>query len=291
MSDPTERHGTYVRKVNEEARRYAQDLLAENEKLRLLVASLETENARLEEKLRSSGDLPKEIDVLRGLVTSLEKEKVRLQEQLLAVRDQLDRHLSEQSRLQRRLEEIEKENRRFSEQYVQVEEQSSNLANLYVASYRLHGTLDREELLGTLQEIVANLIGSEEMGIFELDAAGSSLRLLAAFGIDSAAYASLPADEGLVGSVVKSGEIFVSRGDPAELKQRLPRERDLTACIPLKLEDRVFGAVLLFRLLPQKVGGFVDIDHELFDLLATQAATALYASDLHARLARETEGR
>jgi hypothetical protein len=45
----------------------------------------------------------------------------------------------------------------------------------------------------------------------------------------------------------------------------------------------VTGAIALFRLLPQKAG-FQAVDRELFDLLATHAATALYCSGLHARL-------
>ena len=60
-------------------------------------------------------------------------------------------------------------------------------------------------------------------------------------------------------------------------------EPGLTACIPLKLEDRVVGAIALFRLLPQK-SGFESLDMELFELLGTHAATALYASGLHERV-------
>jgi hypothetical protein len=274
-------HGSYVRKVSAEARRYAQDLLSENEKLRMLVASLEGENAQLEETLRSSRDLEKENQVLRGLTASLEKEKLRLQEQLLAVREQFDRHQKEQARLRSQLAEIEKQNTRFSEQYVQVEEQSTNLANLYVASYSLHGTLDREQVLASIQEIVANLIGSEEMVVFELGQAGKTLEHVTSVGLDPAPYESIPVDEGLIGQAVGSGEILVKGGNGGDGPAR---ERDLTACIPLKLEDQVSGAIALFRLLPQKAGRFAEIDRELFELLATHAATALYCSTLHARL-------
>ena len=46
---------------------------------------------------------------------------------------------------------------------------------------------------------------------------------------------------------------------------------------------RVTGAIAIFRLLPQKTG-FEEVDRELFELLATHAATALYCTALHARL-------
>jgi hypothetical protein len=44
----------------------------------------------------------------------------------------------------------------------------------------------------------------------------------------------------------------------------------------------VSGAIALFRLLPQK-SGIEAVDRELFELLATHAATALHCARLHAR--------
>ena len=45
--------------------------------------------------------------------------------------------------------------------YVEIEEENNNLANLYVASYQLHSTLDSSEVLKVVLEIVINLIGAE----------------------------------------------------------------------------------------------------------------------------------
>ena len=42
------------------------------------------------------------------------------------------------------LRSVEDENLEFAERYVEVEEENNNLANLYVASYQLHSTLDVE---------------------------------------------------------------------------------------------------------------------------------------------------
>src|SRR5262245_25618432 len=92
--------GAYVRKVMEGTQRYAQELLAENEKLSRLVV------------------------------------------------------------------ELEENGRRLAQRFAEIEQQNSNLANLYVASYQLHGLLDRAELFAIVQEIVANLIGCEEMALF-----------------------------------------------------------------------------------------------------------------------------
>jgi len=243
-------HGAYVRKVREDTQRYAHDLLADNEALRVLVASLESE-------------------------------KLRLQDQVQRAQLDLARDQQEQDRLQQELRQIEDESRRFSARYAEVEQENSNLANLYVASYRLHGTAERQEVLTVIQEIVANLIGSEELAVYELNPEGSALALIDSFGIEPERHRTVPTGAGLIGGTVLSGETYISDG--SRPPGGLPQETDLTACIPLKLDGRVTGAIALFRLLPQKAG-FEAVDRELFDLLATHAATAIYCSGLHARL-------
>ena len=57
----------------------------------------------------------------------------------------------------------------------------------------------------------------------------------------------------------------------------------MTACLPLTLDGRVTGAIVLFSLLPHKPG-LRELDFELFDLLGTHAATALYCTSLHGRV-------
>jgi len=247
--------GSYVRKVREDTRRYVRDLLSENEKLRVIVASLESEKAQLKE------------------------EKLVLQERLLTAREELDRIRSEEVSLQRKLANIETEHRQFFDQYEKVEQQNSNLANLYVASYRLHGTLDRQEVLGIIQEIIINLVGSEEVGIFEVNAKGAGLSLAASVGIDPARYQTVSLGSGPIGRVALSGEGYIAGHTDAPGGSL--EEPNLTACIPMKLNDKITGAIAVFRLLPQK-NGLETLDHELFDLLATHAAMALYCTGLHA---------
>ncbi len=257
MSDDAKEVGTYVHKVRDSTRRYVHDLLSENEKLGVLAATLESENAQLKE------------------------EKLRLQERLLTAREELDRVRGEEVSLQRRLANVEAIQKHFSEQFDQVEQQNSNLANLYVASYRIHATLDRKEVLTIIQEIIINLIGCEELGIFEVNSNGSALSLLTSFGIDPARYQTIPLGLGLIGHAALTGETYLAAHTHKSGTRGLPEEADLTACIPLKLDGKVTGAIGLFRLLPQKPC-LEALDHELFDLLATHAAMALYCTGLHA---------
>lgn len=254
-------YASYVEKVRHETQRYVQDLLQENAQLRRHVACLQSDKE------------------------SLLKDKSDLEEQFATLRKALDRHQQEQENLRQKLKDIEAENQRFSDRYAEVEAQNNNLANLYVASYRLHGTLDRHEVLEAIKEIVINLIGSEELAIFEMSREGTVLELADSFGLETGTYQSIPVGTGIIGRVAAIGETYVAgQSDDAP---RVSQEEHLTACIPLRVDDRVRGAVAVFRLLPQKTSGLGALDHELFELLATQAATALYSTSLRAMVATQ----
>jgi hypothetical protein len=274
--------GAYVRRVTEDTRRYAEELMAENHRLRLALAACETDAQRADDARRASESVLLQNQSLRERVATLEQERVTLQERVLDACTALERHRREQEHLQTSMRRVQAESERFAEQYRDLEAQNANLANLYVASYRLHGTLDRQEVLSTIQEIVTNLVGSEEIGVFELDEGGSSLRLVASTGIDPEPYRVIPMGSGRIGRCAQTGETYVSADDSAT---EAVGEADLTACVPLRLHDRVSGAIALFRLLPQK-SGIEALDRELFDLLATHAATALYSAAAYARSGR-----
>ena len=245
----TRKRGSYVHRVRDETHRFANDLMAENEKLRARMATAESD-------------------------------KVRAQEQLFALQEEIQRDRREHAQLQRRLVEIEVENQSFSERFLEVEQNNSNLANLYVVSYRLHGTLERSEVLSVIEEIIVNLIGSEELAVFEVDEQGESLNLVSSFGIEPERYRHIPLGSGLIGQVAVDGRPFIAERRGYD---ELPKDDHLIACIPLKLGDRVTGAVAMFSLLPQKAG-LGSLDYELFDLLATHAAMALYCSGIQERL-------
>jgi K+-sensing histidine kinase KdpD len=168
---------------------------------------------------------------------------------------------------------------RAGQELAELQQQANNLANLYVASYSLHSTLDRRELVASIKEIVANLIGSEEMALFRVDAGRRRLELLDSVGLEPARYQEVPLDRGLVAQAIRSGQpLVVGAGDP-----RAAGEETLTAVIPLRVVDDVVGAIAIFRLLPQKPV-LQDLDRELFDLLASQAGMALHCAELHARV-------
>jgi len=158
------------------------------------------------------------------------------------------------------------------------EAQVANLASLYVAVTSVHGALDRPSVLASVQEIVTNLIGSEEMAIFEIDAAHGGLTLLASMGIEPGPYQDIALGAGAIGRAAATGERLI-RQQGGSLTE--DGDAALTACIPLKVAGRIVGVLAVFRLLPHK--GWLDaIDIDLFDVLAAHAASALLFTRLYA---------
>lgn len=243
-------NGNYVQKIREDTNRVMSDLKGQNERLRAMVAALESDRTRLQ------------------------VEKIRLQEQLMNARENLAQRIDEHSSLLRRLSEVQEENESVASRFLEIETQNTNLANLYVAGYQLHGSLDRPRVLGAIKEILINLIGSEDFAIFERDGE-DRLRMIDWFDEPMHMFQEVRFGEGIIGQVAATGETFVSNGEQG-------RSVGMTACVPLQVDGRVTGAIAIFRLLPQKHDGLEALDEELLELLASQAGIALYCTTLHA---------
>jgi K+-sensing histidine kinase KdpD len=233
--------GRYVEKVREEMQSYVHTLLADNERVRNLLATLEEENARLSREARLA-------------------------------REEADAHEAHEVELHRKLQEIHAETESYRAQFAELEHHSANLANLYVASYQLNGTLDRDAVLTAIQEIIINLVGSEEFGVFEWSEEARALRQVASVG---GAPAEAVTSYGGVATVLATGQPWIASAELAN--------GEALACIPLKLDGRITGLIVIHRLLRHK-SALDALDHELFSLLGTHAATALYCTALHQRL-------
>ena len=249
--------GSYVQRVREDTSRILADLKSQNERLRSSIAALESDRSRLQ------------------------LDKVRLQEQLMNVREDLSQRIEEHNALLRRLSDVEEENEVVSCRFLEIETQNTNLANLYVAGYQLHGSLDREQVLGAIREIIINLIGSEDFAIFER--VGDVLHLIGWFEEPPPAWSEVRLGSGVIGQVASTGESYF----PAENR---PPNVGIAACVPLKVDERVTGVIALFRLLPQKQNALQPVDEELLNLLASQAGIALHCTRLHQENARTSAG-
>ena len=179
---------------------------------------------------------------------------------------------------------LREQNRDFATRHVEMEQQSSNMANLYVASHQLHSTLDFKEVLQIVQEIVINFIGSECFGILLIDEETGDFRTIAAEGssiLPEITELTAIAGTGKLGEVIASGESYFddARANSADLDRPV-------AVIPLKIKERVIGILAIYQLLQQK-RSFSNTDYELFSLLAGQAATAIFSAKLYSDAERK----
>jgi hypothetical protein len=236
-----------------------EELIRENERLREQVAHMERELAALRTQLASDDTLR----VALRKIEELEKEKREL------------------------LSHIESDaatSTRFLAHHAQMEAEIANLANLYVALYQLHATLDVRHVTDRLRELLGQLIGAREYAIYVANPDGKELVTLATEVADKTRAPQIrlrdsvqppPGAPTLVERVFLTGVAHVAEGRLAELTEAV-------ACIPLKIEDATIGVIVIYSVFPQKER-FLSVDFELFKLLGAHAATALMGAMLHSK--------
>lgn len=239
----------------EKGKAFTEELLRENDRLRLEAVKLEAEMI----------DLRSKYDPIR--LDALTEENRQLGGKLQT--------------LEARFDEVEKESMDFANRYTEVQLQNENLMNLYVASYQLHSSLDPEEVVAIIQEIILNLIGAEEYLVFLKEKTRGDLLIIAGEGpTGPVEERCLQEIDAVLASVLDDGESYFESPD------ELPTSSHL-ACTPLKVRGEVVGAISISKLLDQKRDGLTAIDREILSLLANHAATALTSANLHSRTKRK----
>ncbi|HOU91526.1 MAG TPA: GAF domain-containing protein [Polyangiaceae bacterium] len=252
--------------VFDSGRRLVDQLYAENQRLRALVAKLETGR-------------PEDLDAAGGRDAG-------------AGAPDHPRHApgSEPERppgqpregeVARRLAELEAHHRELLQDYADLERQNSNFLSLYVASSQIHATLVFDEVLRNIKEILINLVGADIFSIYVYEESGRQFRRAAHEGNLDPADEFVPFGDNLISQVVRTGsfKLEVQEAD-------LPSGQQPIAILPLRIGSEPVGVVVIFRLLVQKEA-FDAFDLELFDLLAAHAATALMSSFRYQRLERK----
>ncbi len=170
----------------------------------------------------------------------------------------------------RYLQELLAENERLKNDFVTVQEEISGLANLYVAVSSVTGTRDRVKIVSAIEEVVVNIVGSEELAIYTLE--DERLRLVSAVGVDADEVTRVEVGSGVIGRVASSGEAYIPL-DEGEARETFVG-RPVNACVPLTVDGVVNGVLVVFRLLQQKPK-LTESDVELLRLLGTHGGTQL----------------
>ncbi|HEY2368014.1 MAG TPA: GAF domain-containing protein [Polyangiaceae bacterium] len=248
---------TFVQQFFRKGAQLTEELLQENDQLRRLHLQLEAENTKLRTQLASDHAMR---DLLRK-IKQLEKEKGDL--------------LSH-------VHEAEMQSTRFGARFHEMEEELSKLANLYVASYQLHSTLDVQLVVRHLKELLQQLVGAQRVAIYMADSQRKYLLLVASEQIDEKKYARIPLGGDEVGHMSVAERVFltgtehIAQGALAKCNEKSP-----AAVIPLRFDDRVVGVIMIHSVFEQKTS-FGEVDFELFKMLGAHAASALVGAMLYA---------
>jgi hypothetical protein len=154
----------------------------------------------------------------------------------------------------------------------QMERNHFLLERLNASSARLIQSLENGDAFEAIAEIIGNLIGSEEVAIFEYCPADETFSLAWSWGVELATMQLFKSGAGMFGRAVRQGASQFQERQPENIL--LPFEKHLTACVLLKSSHEVVGIVAIFGLLPQK-NRLEWADYELLKFLETYATVAI----------------
>jgi hypothetical protein len=261
--------------------KHGRDLRKVNDSLRELVESLRSgmERASCKPRNGAAPDAPASAEPQPDTGSPIDLENRRLAAELAQALEAVRHAECERQSLLTRLAEIEAENQRVCDEFVRVQERNTELAQLHVALERIHGGASRAETLAAVQDLVINLVGSEELAV--LERRGEELVVVQSFGVDPARLHGVKLGCGAIGRTAATGTPYVAgNGAPAG-----PEEGDVTACIPLRVGADTTGVIAIFRLLGHKPG-LHEGDHAILDLLSAHVGVALRLRDAGAEAGR-----
>lgn len=240
--------------------RLTDDFIAEYERVRVQLATLESENAQLRTKVEEDSAMRE----LLEKIEALETEK----------RDLLSR-----------TKQAEAVSNEFSVRFEEVETEFSNLANLFVASNQLHASLSPRGVMRRVKEVLAQLVGAERYAIYLSEPERHVLVPVASEGVRGEELSPVPASDGAIGRAFAQGKAAVDD----EIRSCEGSVGRPAAIVPLTVDDQVVGVIAVFATLSQKTK-FDTIDFELFKLLGQHAAAALVSASLFAQAGRKMPG-
>ncbi len=154
----------------------------------------------------------------------------------------------------------------------------------------LNSTLNLDELLQLIMTSAAELLNAETASLLLLDEEAHDLVIHTATGEsgEQVAKQRVPAGKGIAGFVLDHNEPAIVENvkeDPrfyAAMDDATGFETRNVLALPLKVRDRIVGVV---EVINKRDGKFTDIDQQLAEALANQAAIAIDNAQLYAKLA------
>jgi hypothetical protein len=149
---------------------------------------------------------------------------------------------------------------------------------LEAAQKRLRESVGQADALDAIREIVTNLLGCEEIGLFDVEQGKSGL--LWSFGIDPQQHGTLDTFDTSALQCVLRGEYHIAQ--VAHEGQNHRAEPALRVFVPICLNGNTVAVLVMLKLLPQKLG-FDEADIKLVKLLSRETGRALFERSARAK--------
>lgn len=263
--------------------------LALTEKPDLILLDLQMPKMDGLEVLQALKQVGQEVPAI--IITAHGSESVAVQALRLGVRDYftkpfrateileaVDRSLIE-ARLRRDKEQLTS---RVQSVNRQLEQRLKELSILYSISKAVTSLLDLDKLLTRIVEAARYVTGADEVSLFLRDQHTREVRLKATRGDDpNTGRAKMPSDDPVVAQVLITGEIVATQSR----QTGGAKSRHLTLGVPLKVHERVTGALCAYR--EESSGPFADGERYSLAALADCAAIAIENARLYEEAQQE----
>lgn len=145
-------------------------------------------------------------------------------------------------------------------------------ATLCIIANQLHTTLNRFDVLQTMNEILLNLVGVQRFGIYEFVSA-DVLALVEGLGLDFERHRSIRLTGTAIGAAASSSTSYYRGAREAG---------EVLALIPMRVGRELVGAIVLHELLAHKAS-LDAADQQLLEFVGLHGGAALYLATLHGR--------
>ncbi|HVY27895.1 MAG TPA: GAF domain-containing protein [Polyangiaceae bacterium] len=174
---------------------------------------------------------------------------------------------SRHQELARRIQDLEGTLAEMEQLLGRTERQASQLINLYVATYQLHASLETSDVRAAIADIAVNLLGAERFTILLKDDAGLLWPAPEGGAAQTTTTPAYPGGDALIDAcLVQNSPQFGPR----------PGSEAMVA-VPFVRNGEAVGVLVVEAFLRHKPG-LEASDHELLDLMAAHAASALIAA-------------
>jgi hypothetical protein len=170
------------------------------------------------------------------------------------------------ARLREQNEQLVASNGDLSRLLLAAEQRNGDAIKLIVAARRLMEAASAAEALRSLEEILINVVGTEDFVVLALQ--GDALVPIAGMGGAVEHSRQYPPSRAVIMDCLAHQEAVASIRWYGE---------DVAACIPLRIDSRIVGAIAIANVLPHR--GVLDVyDDEVLRLLSKFAAPAILSA-------------